>query len=260
MDDALRATAVRAVETAGARALKAFRAPSGSAARLDGDYSETDVKTTLDEVCEACAIDIIRDAFPNDAVRSEETGRVGPGHADREWILDPLDGTNNVAAGLPTFASAVAVRDEAGTRLAAVHEPLPQDTYVAERGAGVTVDGVSVASGSGLPLAQGTVSLVVGLPAIRNPELREHAEACRVALAEASKRVLSTWAPCVDWGLLARGSIEAVVAFHPDVWERHAGTLLARESDAAIVEFGDVVVHAATDALAADLHRVLPGN
>lgn len=257
MDDALRATAVRAVEAAGARARESFRAPDPGT-RHDGDYTETDVKTALDEACEDRAVAVIREAFPEDAIRSEEAGRLGPTDAERTWILDPLDGTNNVAAGLPTFASAVAVRDDDGTRLAAVHEPLPDDTTVAERGEGVRVDGVPVASGSDLPLARGTVSFVVGLPAVEDPELKREARTHRDALEAASKRVLSTWAPCVDWGLLARGSIEAVVAFRPDVWEVHAGELLARESGACVRESGAVAVHAASEDLAASVWDVLP--
>lgn len=256
MDDALRATAVRAVEAAGARAVEGFRADGP--ARLAGEYTETDVKTALDRACEERAIEVIRSAFPEDAIRSEEAGRVGPEEPRREWVLDPLDGTNNVAAGLPAFASAVAVRDRSGTILAAIHEPLPADTYVAERGAGVTVDGQSLKTGSELPLSRSTVSFVVGLPAVEDPELKIRADACRDALEDASKRVLSTWAPCVDWGLLARGTIAGVVAFHPDVWEVHAGQLLARESGATLRQDGDLHIHAATAELAAELRDTLP--
>ncbi|ERH06690.1 MAG: hypothetical protein J07HN4v3_02313 [Halonotius sp. J07HN4] len=41
---------------------------------------------------------------------------------------------------------------------------------------------------------------------------------------------MTTWAPCVDWGLVARGAIEGVVCVHPNSYEQYAGSLLAVES------------------------------
>lgn len=256
MEDALRATAVRAVEAAGTRAVETFRATGRP--HLAGDYTKTDVKTVLDRACEERAIEIIRGAFPKDGIRSEEAGHVGPEDPEREWVLDPLDGTNNVAAGLPIFASAVAVRNEDVTDLAAVHEPLPAETYVAERGGGVTIDGRRVEAGSELPLSRGTVSFVVGLPAVEDSELKAEAGTYKDGLGAACKRVLSTWAPCVDWGLLARGAIEAVVAFRPDEWEVYAGELLARESGATIRRTDQLDIYAASDDLAAEIRDTLP--
>lgn len=103
----------------------------------------------------------IREQFPADAVRAEERGTVGP-DADREWVVDPLDGTNNVGAGLPLFAHAVCLRDREGPLLSVVHEPLAGDTYVAERDAGATVDGEPLTAGTDLRLESGTVSLGPG--------------------------------------------------------------------------------------------------
>jgi len=54
--------------------------------------------------------------------------------------------------------------------------------------------------------------------------------ALEAALREQCKRVVTTWAPCVDWGLVARGSIEGVVCVHPNSYEQYAGSLLAAES------------------------------
>lgn len=233
-----REVAVAACERAAELSLSAFRD-----GRPAGDYRAGDVKTDLDTACEERIVAALCEAFPDDAVRAEERGRVGP-DAEREWIIDPLDGTNNVAAGVPLFAHAVCLRDGDGPVLSVVHEPLAGDTYVAERGAGATVNGEPLSTGTDIDLPAGTVALVPGHEAVR-----DHAaelDAVETALDDACKRVLSTWAPCVDWGLLARGAIEAVVTFYPDVWEQPAGSLLAREAGASI-ENGHIGVFAADD-------------
>lgn len=253
MNDALRAVAVRACERAGDRARSRFRT-----GRLDGDYGATDAKTALDREAEELIVETIRETFPDHAIHAEESGRMD-GEA-YEWIVDPLDGTNNVAAGIPVFAAAVCVRDDQGPVLSVVHEPLPGDTYVAERGAGATVNGEPIAVGTALEPATATVSFVRGLDAVREPALRERADALEDALAATCKRVLVSWAPCVDWGLLARGRIEAVVTFHPDVWEQQAGTLLAREAGAAVRDDGELGIHAADEATLTALVDALPAE
>jgi myo-inositol-1(or 4)-monophosphatase len=149
-------------------------------------------------------------------------------------LVDPLDGTNNFASGLPTFATAVAVRRDGRTRVAAIHEPIPDDLYLARHGRGATVNGEPIRASSDVELEHGTVAFVVGLPALRDPALRAEADRMETALQDTCKRVLQTWAPCVDWGLLARGGIEGLVAFHPASYERHAGELLAIESGASV--------------------------
>jgi myo-inositol-1(or 4)-monophosphatase len=221
-----RTTAIHACERAAELSVAAFRD-----GRPAGDYGDADVTTDIDRACEDHMVAEIREQFLADAVRAEERGTVGL-DADREWVIDPLDGTNNVGAGLPLFAHAVCLRDREGPLLSVVHEPLAGNTYVAERDAGATVNGEPITAGTDLRLESGTVSLVPGEAAIRQHE--ELLDRVASTLEPACKRVLSTWAPCVDWGLLARGQLEAVVTVHPDVWEQPAGSLLAREANASI--------------------------
>ncbi|WP_284014701.1 hypothetical protein [Halobaculum litoreum] len=71
---------------------------------------------------------------------------------------------------------------------------------------------------------------MVGLPAVRDDDLRAEVETVRRELGGRCKRVLETWSPCVDWGLLARGSIAGVVCAYPDPFEQEAGELLAAEA------------------------------
>jgi myo-inositol-1(or 4)-monophosphatase len=256
MDD-VRDVAARAVRAGGDYLAEEFR--NGSVA---GEYGTDDVKTVADREAEARVIDVLSDAFPDHAVHGEESGRRGEGRY--EWVVDPLDGTNNFASGIPTFATAAALLDDDEPVCSAIYEPLTDDLYLAERGAGATVNGDPVTATSERDLAHGTVSLVVGLPAVWDERLRAVAGQVETALRGRSKRVVQTWAPCVDWGLVATGRLEGIVCFHPDVYEQHAGELLAAESGVASHSREGLYVGAPTasqrEALVTAVESVLDGS
>ena len=56
------------------------------------------------------------------------------------FILDPIDGTSNFAAGLPLFATMVAVTRFGETVAAVIHDPVGDDTAVALRGEGAWLE------------------------------------------------------------------------------------------------------------------------
>ncbi|WP_144900949.1 inositol monophosphatase family protein [Halobellus captivus] len=219
----LQETAASAVRASGAFLLDAFRGDP-----IDAEYGTDDVKSAADRVAEERAVTAIRERYPDHAIHGEESGRSGEHRY--EWVVDPLDGTNNFVADIPLFAAAACVLEDGDPVVSAIYEPLLDSLYLARRGSGATVDGDALVAESERSLARGTVSFVVGLPALRNEGYRTAAERVEAAVDSRCKRVINTWSPCVDWGLLARGSIEGLVAYRPDVYEQYAGSLLAEES------------------------------
>ncbi|WP_101296448.1 inositol monophosphatase family protein [Halegenticoccus soli] len=228
MDDRIPAGRLADVAVAAARTGGTFLAGEFRNGEVDAEYGTDDVKAAVDREAERRVVAAIRDAFPEHAFHGEESGRNG----DHEytWVIDPLDGTNNFASGLPSFATAVAALRDGEPAASAIYEPLPDTTYRAEAGGGATANGSPISAANDLPLDRGTVSLVVGLRAVRDPDRRTEAERIEAALSARCKRVIQTWSPCVDWGLVARGSLEGIVCFHPDVYEQYAGELLAAEA------------------------------
>ncbi|WP_433624935.1 inositol monophosphatase family protein [Halomicrococcus sp. NG-SE-24] len=240
--DAFGEAAVAACEAAGEYLVAEFER-----AETTADYGPRDVKAEADRGAERRALDVLTTAYPDHAVYAEESGE-RDGDAPYRWIVDPLDGTNNFCAGIPYFGTAVALLHEGDPVLGVVHDPLHDDTYVARRGEGATYDGGPARADSDVPLDGATVAFVVGLDAVEDADLRARSEELKGALAGRCKRVWESWAPALDWGLLARGDIEAVVAFHPDAIEQHAGWLLAAESGAHCHREGDLFVAAGSEA------------
>ncbi|WP_253737967.1 inositol monophosphatase family protein [Halohasta salina] len=257
----LAAVAGEAVRASGDYLRTAFR--NG---RVDGEYDAVDVKAAADRAAQRRIRSVIESHYPDHAVDGEESdspATAGESTDGIRWVVDPLDGTNNFASGLPKFAAAAAACHDGEPVAAAIYEPLVDELYLAERGDGATLDSEPLRTESALPLAHGTVAFVVGLDAATDPAEADRIEALEAALWHCCKRVVTTWAPCVDWGLLARGSIEGLVAFRPGVYEQAPGALVAAESGVAAVDTlaaEGLYAAAPTRAVAERLHEIAAGS
>lgn len=239
--DDVEAVARAAVLAGGSELRTRYR--NGDAA---GEYGPTDVKAAADEAAEARMLPVVRRAFPDHPVFAEEAGRFD-GSGPYRWVIDPLDGTNDFTAGLPTFAASIAVLEGDEPALAAVRQPATEETYLARRDAGVTYEGERVTADADVALGAGTVATIVGRDVPRDPDLSRRADAIREALSGEVKRVIDSWAPTVHSGLLARGRIQGLVQFHPDEEERAVTELFASEAGAAIRREGPLYVAASDE-------------
>jgi fructose-1,6-bisphosphatase/inositol monophosphatase family enzyme len=105
-----------------------------------------DLVTEADEEAEPLIEAGLRDRFAGCIVVGEEATAADPSllrtlsGADLAFVVDPLDGTANFAAGLPLFGvmAAAIVRGEVAA--AAIHDPVGEDTALALRGEGAWME------------------------------------------------------------------------------------------------------------------------
>lgn len=100
---------------------------------------EVDIVTEVDEQAERVIKEILLVAFPAYGMLAEEGGWLS-GEEDARWIVDPLDATINYAHGLPIFAVSIALERTGELALGVVYDPMREETYVAERGGGATLN------------------------------------------------------------------------------------------------------------------------
>lgn len=251
--DDIESVARAAVLTGGAELRARYRT-----GEIDGEFGSNDVKTAADTATEARMLPVVRRAFPDHAVFAEEAGEFG-GDGPYRWIIDPLDGTNNYAAGLPTFASSVAILRHGSPVIAVIHQPATDELYLARRGAGVRYEGERVTADSDIDLQAATVVTIVGRDVPRDTALAQRAETIRQELRETAKRVIDSWAPTVHSGLFARGRLQGLVQFHPDEEEQAVTELLAEEAGAATRRDGPLYVAASDEETLATLWNVVSG-
>jgi myo-inositol-1(or 4)-monophosphatase len=115
--------AVRAAEAGAAVVRDRFGSDLVRHAKAPGDFA-----TDADLDAERAILSVIRADRPDDGILGEEFGASGP-TAGRRWLVDPLCGTLNYAAGTPLVAVNVALRDPSGGTVAAVADPFAGEVF-----------------------------------------------------------------------------------------------------------------------------------
>jgi histidinol-phosphatase len=126
--------ALELADAADAIALAGFR--TGLAVEQKADLTPV---TEADRAVERELRRVLAEARPDDAVLGEEQG--ASGHADRRWILDPIDGTRNFARGIPVWATLLALDEGGAITLGVVSAPALGHRWWARRQEGAFADG-----------------------------------------------------------------------------------------------------------------------
>ncbi len=137
--------------------------------------------------------------------------------SDPVWLLDPIDGTANFAAGKPIFAIMVALVRNGETVMGWIHDPVSQRTASAALGEGAWRDGerLNVAASTGSPARRlGNRRLV-----------RRLGE--RAALVD---EVFEYRCAGYEYTLLASGGAQFALYNRLHPWDHAPGHLLHREA------------------------------
>ncbi|MFC6887356.1 MULTISPECIES: inositol monophosphatase family protein [Actinomadura] len=232
--DAARALAVDAAEAAGDLLRAGVDEPVEARPKGEG----ADVVTDLDTAAEDVILRRILGAYPGHRVIAEEAGLVegaaGGAAGDAPvWLVDPLDGTNNVAIGMSVYAVGIALCVDSAPLLGVVHDPVSGRTWSALRGGGATgPDGAPLRIGEGLRPGREDNPVLAWTQGHQVGRADPVAFPLRSMLEMRCGRLLQPWAPLVGWAMLARGDIDGIVGYRPELVDLPAGALLAAEAGA----------------------------
>ncbi|MFB6893112.1 inositol monophosphatase family protein [Kitasatospora sp. NPDC056327] len=216
---------MRAAEEAGALLRSRFADPF----RVDTKGTDGDVVTELDLLAEELVVRRLAGHFPRDRIRAEEGGdRAGEPGGRRTWLVDPLDGSNNVVIGLPAYVVGIALCVDGEPVLGVVHDPVAGRTWRAVRGAGAYGPAGRLRAPHRPP---GAVRPVLGWTQGHGvPRGDPVARALKDGLESGARRVLQLWAPLLTWALLAAGLVDGFVGYRAEEIDLPAGCLLATEA------------------------------
>ncbi len=105
--------------------------------------TKADLVTEADLEAEKMIISMIRKRHPDHSFLAEEGGESGE-RSDYLWVIDPLDGTNNFAYGLPLFGVSIALLKNKEPVLGVINIPSFNQLFQAVKGGGSTMNGKPV--------------------------------------------------------------------------------------------------------------------
>jgi len=148
------------------------------------------------------------------------------------WIVDPIDGTANYAAGREPYAMMVALMRAGETVAAWIYEPMTGTMATAEHGGGTYVDGDRVGpvpAGPDAAALRGVVPMTY-FPAVR----RERVENGRSRLGEVLSGHHCAGREYLD---LLAGRQQFVAFWRTLPWDHAPGALLVREAGGVVRRF-----------------------
>jgi myo-inositol-1(or 4)-monophosphatase len=220
----------------------------GKIDRVMQKEDHSSIVTEADLASEAAMVEIIERAYPDHNLIAEERGFVDKG-ADFTWVIDPLDGTSNFAAGIPWFGVLVALLEGNRPILGAMYLPCFETLYIGEAGQGVTRNGECV------HLTQETdprnVLCAYGLDASPD-EVKTHREAVMLARLVNGVRNVRMTNCLLDFCYTLDGRLGAVINQNTKIWDIAPACLMFAETGGLLT---DLTGHPLTLAVGADFGR-----
>jgi myo-inositol-1(or 4)-monophosphatase len=217
------------------------------AARLGGQHAMEEINyvkisvkngnelvTQADRQCQQIIVDRIREAFPDHGFIAEE-GEHGKmfkrsprGEPAIWWAIDPIDGTNNFAHGVPVFAVSIAAILEGLPIVGVVFDPATESMYTAIR------DGEAQLNGRRISAGEEDIGPFAGIG------LDSHFEAgvppwVNQVIVQARLRNFGTTA--LHLAYVASGGLAGTVVCTPKLWDIAAGVVIAEAGGAMATDW-----------------------
>lgn len=143
--------------------------------------------------------------------------------ADGLWCIDPVDGTSNFVNGLPYFAVSVALLRGGRPVLGVVYDPVADEMFYAEKGAGAFLNGEA------LPIKERSPALRGAMAGVDFKRLDR-----RLAVQLASFPPFSSQrnfgASTLDWCYIAAGRFDIYLHGGQKLWDYAGGALILEEA------------------------------
>ncbi len=144
-------------------------------------------------------------------------------NSEKLWCLDPLDGTSNFAAGIPLFATSLALFVKGEVQIGITYDPLRDEMFSAVKGQGATLNNEPLKCGaSGFDLNKSIA--IVDFKRLK-PDLVQR------LLAQAPYKSQRNLGSCVlEWAWMAANRGHLYLHGGMKLWDLAAGTLILNEA------------------------------
>lgn len=168
-----------------------------------GTKADNSPVTEADLAVEERLRSLIQTAFPDHGILGEELA-LKTANSDYQWSLDPIDGTKNFIAGLPTFSTLIGLRDSNGVCLGVLDMPILNERWCAVRNQGVFFNGKPCKVCRNTDLKQALLFAT-------HPQIFEPRQKANFDILTQQVRWSQFGYDAYAYGLLATGFVDAVV-------------------------------------------------
>lgn len=184
--------------------------------------------TEADIASEQLIAERITKAFPEALILGEESHKVKDLDSSNLWIIDPLDGTNNYAHGIPQFSISIAYSENGIVRIGVVYDPTKDELFIAERGKGSTLNGKTIAVSRNRSLQDSIIA--TGFYYDRGEILDNTIKAIYQLFQANIQCIRRMGSAALDLCWVACGRFDAYYEYMLSPWDFAAGTLVLEEA------------------------------
>ena len=206
-----------------------------------------DFVSSADRKAEEIVRDELEKARPGYSFLGEEGGESHGADPQHRWIVDPLDGTTNFLHGIPLFSVSIALERQGRLQAGIVLNPITDELYSAERGAGAFLNDRRIRVSARSNFAEAVVG--TGIPMMGHGDHGQYLKDLAKVMAS-SAGVRRCGSAAIDLAWVAAGRFDAFWERNLSPWDFAAGTLLVREAGGFVstasgrekaMEHGDIV-------------------
>jgi len=221
MDEFLKA-AIKAAKVAGKLALeKQSNLEVSAKARFD-------FVTNADVEVEQTIIRELSAAFPETGFIAEESGSANAS-SELQWVIDPIDGTNNYINSIPFFCTSIGLARGREPILGVIYEPNRKELFYAVKGKGAFLNGkrINVSDKSTLKDAFFVAS---SFSARYRATIDSQRENLFFDLYNKVRGIRKFGAVALELAYLASGRIDALLHHNIKPWDGAAGSIIVSEA------------------------------
>ncbi len=186
----------------------------------------------------------------------EESGASAGSDLRHRWIVDPLDGTTNFLHGIPHWAISIALERDGEIVAGLIYEPLRDELFWAEKGAGAWVNDRRLRVSARRKLTDAVIA--TGMPFLERGETAKYLDTL-AAVMPATSGVRRMGSAALDLAYVAAGRVDGFWEFGLRPWDIAAGIIMVREAGGHVSDLaGGQTMLASGDVLAVNDHLQEP--
>src|SRR5918993_2865588 len=189
--------------------------------------------TEADHAAEQAIFNVIRDAYPDHHILSEESGEFASA-SDYKWIIDPIDGTVNFANAIPLCCVSIGLEYQGEIVMGAVYNPMMNEFFFAEKGKGATLNDKPIMVSDKSEMGKSCMATGFPYTYLDQPNGPLHVFEKFIRQGIAVRRLGSA---AIDLCWVASGRFDAYYEHKLESWDSAAGSIIVTEAGGTVTDF-----------------------